>query len=322
MHGFLNLDKPKGISSAEAVRRVKKIVGPHKVGHGGTLDPGATGILPIVIGSATRFSEEFLRMRKVYVATATLGISTDSYDAEGSITFRAERNEISKIDGSLVSEGLDRLIMSQRIKSVDLGKSETSIMQRPPIFSALKKGGVAAHKLARQNKPIDLDPRRVSIYRWKTGDVKRASGELPQVEIEIECGRGFYVRSLVHDLGEFLGCGAHLADLRRTRVGNFVINEAIELEEVSLFGGENLVKKLILPIDTILESWPAVILRSWEIRDLGFGQSIILSPHRRHVSTGFDADFLRAYGPDGELVAVLERDSGVGLWKSYKYLSK
>jgi tRNA U55 pseudouridine synthase TruB len=105
-------------------------------------------------------------------------------------------------------------------------------------------------------------------------------------------------------------------------VGNFVINEAIELEEVSLFGGENLVKKLILPIDTILESWPAVILRSWEIRDLGFGQSIILSPHRRHVSTGFDADFLRAYGPDGELVAVLERDSGVGLWKSYKYLSK
>ncbi len=320
MHGFLNLDKPKGISSAEAVRRVKKIVGPYKVGHGGTLDPSATGILPIVIGSATRFSDEFLRMRKVYLATVTFGLSTDSYDSEGNITFRAEPDQINEVDEPLVSEGLDRLIMSQRIESVDIGESETPIMQKPPIFSALKREGIAAYKLARKNKNIDFDPRRVLIYRWKTSDVKRKNSELPQVQIEIECGRGFYVRSLVHDLGEFLGCGAHLADLRRTQVGDFVINEAVKLDEVSLYGEENSLKKLILPIDKILESWPAAILRNSETRDLGYGQPIILSPYRRYLSTDFDADLIRAYGPSGELVAILERDLGVGLWKSYKYL--
>ena len=138
--------------------------------------------------------------------------------------------------------------------------------------------------------------------------------------IEIECGRGFYVRSLVHDLGEFLGCGAHLADLRRTQVGDFVINEAVGLDEVSLYAEENSLKKLILPIDKILESWPAAILGNSETRDLGYGQPIILSPYRRYLSTSFDADLLRAYGPNGELVAILERDSGVGLWKSNKYL--
>ncbi|MEE2876040.1 MAG: tRNA pseudouridine(55) synthase TruB [Chloroflexota bacterium] len=320
MHGFLNLDKPKGISSAEAVRRVKEIVGPYKVGHGGTLDPSATGILPIVIGSATRFSDEFLRMRKVYLATATLGVSTDSYDSEGDITFRAKPDQIRKIDESLVSEGLDRLIMSQRIESVDIGESEISIMQKPPIFSALKREGMAAYKLARKNKDIDLDPRRVVIYRWKTSDVKRENDGLFQVQIEIECGRGFYVRSLVHDLGEFLGCGAHLSDLRRTQVGDFAINEAVDFDEVRHYAEENLLKKLILPIDKILESWPAAILDNWEARDLGYGLPVILSPYRRYLSTGFDADLLRAYGPSGELVAILERDSGVGLWKSYKYL--
>jgi len=320
MHGFLNLDKPKGISSAEAVRRVKEIVGPYKVGHGGTLDPSATGILPIVIGSATRFSDEFLRMRKVYLATATLGVSTDSYDSEGDITFRAKPDQIRKIDESLVSEGLDQLIMSQRIESVDIGESEISIMQKPPIFSALKREGMAAYKLARKNKDIDLDPRRVVIYRWKTSDVKRENDGLFQVQIEIECGRGFYVRSLVHDLGEFLGCGAHLSDLRRTQVGDFAINEAVDFDEVRHYAEENLLKKLILPIDKILESWPAAILDNWEARDLGYGLPVILSPYRRYLSTGFDADLLRAYGPSGELVAILERDSGVGLWKSYKYL--
>jgi len=320
MHGFLNLDKAKGISSAEAVRRVKKVIGPHKVGHGGTLDPIATGILPIVIGNATRFSEEFLKMRKVYLATVTLGMSTDSYDSEGASTFRAEANQVSRINESLVSEALDQLIMSQRIESFDIDKSETQIIQKPPIFSALKKNGIAAHKLARKNKPIDLDPRRVVIYSWKTGEVTRMIDGLRQVVIEIECGRGFYVRSLVHDLGEFLGSGAYLTDLRRTKVGDFVINESVDLEEFSLYGSESSVEKLILPIDKILESWPAVILRDSDVRTLGYGQSIILSPYRRYVSTFFDADLLRAYSPTGKLVAILERDFGVGLWKSYKYL--
>ena len=320
MHGFLNLDKAKGISSAEAVRRVKKVIGPHKVGHGGTLDPIATGILPIVIGNATRFSEEFLKMRKVYLATVTLGMSTDSYDSEGASTFRAEANQVSRINESLVSEALDQLIMSQRIESFDIDKSETQIIQKPPIFSALKKNGIAAHKLARKNKPIDLDPRRVVIYSWKTGEVTRMIDGLRQVVIEIECGRGFYVRSLVHDLGEFLGCGAHLTDLRRTKVGDFVINESVDLEKFSLYGSESSVEKLILPIDRILESWPAVILGDSDVRALGYGQSIILSPYRRYVSTFFDADLLRAYSRGGKLIAILERDFGVGLWKSYKYL--
>ena len=319
MHGFLNLDKPKGISSAEAVRRVKKVIGPHKVGHGGTLDPIATGILPIVIGKATRFSEEFLGMRKVYLASVILGMSTDSYDSEGTSTFRADTDQINKISERLVSETLDRLVISQRIESSD---TETQIMQKPPIFSALKKGGIAAHKLARKNTPIDLDPRRVSIYSWKAGGLTTTIDGLRQVIIEIECGRGFYVRSLVHDLGKLLGCGAYLTDLRRMKVGDFVINESVDLEEFILYGSNNSVEKLILPIDKILESWPAVILRDSDVRALGYGQSIILSPYRRYLSTFFDADLLRAYDPTGKLVAILERDFGVGLWKSFKYLGR
>ena len=290
MHGFLNLDKPKGISSAEAVRRVKKVIGPHKVGHGGTLDPIATGILPIVIGKATRFSEEFLGMRKLYLASVILGMSTDSYDSEGTSTFRAGTDQINKISERLVSETLDRLVISQRIESSD---TETQIMQKPPIFSALKKDGIAAHKLARKNMPIDLDPRRVSIYSWKAGGLTTTIDGLRQVIIEIECGRGFYVRSLVHDLGELLGCGAYLTDLRRMKVGDFVINESVDLEEFTLYGSNNSVEKLILPIDKILESWPAVILRDSDVRALGYGQSIILSPYRRYVSTFFDADLSR-----------------------------
>ena len=214
---------------------------------------------------------------------------------------------------------MDQLVISQRIES---SETEIQIMQMPPIFSALKKGGIAAHKLARKNAPIDLDPRRVSLYSWKAGGLTTTIDGLRQVIMEIECGRGFYVRSLVHDLGELLGCGAYLTDLRRMKVGDFVINESVDLEEFILYGSNNSVEKLILPIDKILESWPAVILCDSDVRALGYGQSIILSPYRRYVSTFFDADLLRAYDPAGKLVAILERDFGVGLWKSFKYLGR
>jgi tRNA pseudouridine55 synthase len=209
--GIINFDKPAGMSSAQAVAQIKRLL-PRgvKVGHAGTLDPFATGVLLVLVGKATKRCEELMGAEKVYEATVKLGATTPTLDPESAET------------AVLVERIPTRNAIEEILKTM-IGV----VSQRPPAFSAMKVGGRRAYKLARQGKPVDLPPRPVRIdqleirvYEW------------PVLSLRIKCGRGTYIRSIARDLGEALGVGGYLLSLRRTRVGVFDVKDAVSLESL------------------------------------------------------------------------------------------
>ncbi len=209
MDGVLVLDKPAGMSSAAAVERVKRALGEGRAGHGGTLDPIATGVLPICIGAATKLAPYLLADDKAYEAEGLLGVATDTLDRTGRVV--AER----PVD---VGEAALRAALARRIGEQD---------QVPPAFSAIKQGGVRMYRRARAGEQVELAPRRIRIDR-----LELLAFEPPRFRIAVACGKGTYVRSLIADLGADVGCGAHLAELRRTRSGRFRIEDAVPLDRV------------------------------------------------------------------------------------------
>ncbi len=234
---ILLVDKSKGISSFQVVEKVKKRFGLRKVGHAGTLDPIATGLLILLLEEATRFSEFFLKLAKTYVATALLGMITDTYDAEGRVL------EVRNVDVSC--EDIERVLIGF------VGR----ISQKPPPFSAKKIGGVKAYELARKGLEVELKPVEVEVYRARVLECK-----IPSVVFEFEVSAGTYIRSLVNDIGLKLGCGAHLTELRRTKIGNWSVSMALSYERLEtiqdLWG-------VAIPIDQALNFLPAVKL-SWK----------------------------------------------------------
>lgn len=213
MHGILLIDKSPGMTSHDVVRRLRRLLGTRRVGHTGTLDPMATGVLPVAVGEGTRLVEFLMEGDKEYLATLRLGMTTTTQDAEGEIL--AERSW----------QGVDRAALESA--AADL---RGAILQLPPMYSALKRNGVPLHRLARQGMEVEREPRPVTIFRL---DILRV--ELPLVEIAVTCSKGTYVRTLAYDLGEALGCGAHLTALRRTRSGPFGVADCLTLE--ALEGG-------------------------------------------------------------------------------------
>jgi len=318
MNGFFNLDKPVGISSAEAVRRIKKELGKVKVGHAGTLDPSASGVLPILVGKATRLSDEFLGYQKKYLAQVTFGVITDSYDAEGNVLQKTPVGDLPELSQGEIAGSLRSLIESQTISASPTAQPGTIISQTPPPYSAIKTNGVRAYKLARENKSVDLSPRPVTIYDWNISEVSEGFDEYPEYDLEVECGRGFYIRSLAHDLGQHVGIGAHLSALRRTMVGNFAITDAVSLDDLIARIRSGLIDEVLLRIDRVFEDLPAAILTSEQVRDIGYGNSVILCPTRAYAKRNVSTKSLRGYGPNGELVALMERDLGLGSWRSIK----
>ena len=211
--GVLVIDKPAGISSAAVVGRIKRTL-PRgtKVGHAGTLDPFATGVLVILIGKATKLAEQFMSQPKQYIATIKLGATTRTLDTES--------EEI--VTEGAVAAGIER------IKEL-LPRFVGEIEQKPPAYSALKIEGRPAYKLAREGRPVELAARKVKVY-----GIEVVRYEWPELEVKIDCGRGTYVRSLARDIGEALGVGGYLTVLRRTRVGECRIEQAIGLDQVSV----------------------------------------------------------------------------------------
>ena len=196
--GILLLDKPQGITSNEALQQVKRAYGAAKAGHTGSLDPLATGMLPICLGEATKFSQYMLDADKVYITTAKLGVRTDTGDAEGEV----------------VSERPVAVGQADIEQALEQFRGE--ITQLPSMFSAIKVDGQPLYKLAREGKEVDRPSREVSIYRLELLDVR---GD--EVDLEVHCSKGTYIRTLVEDLGEVLGCGAHVTMLRRLSVAGF-----------------------------------------------------------------------------------------------------
>lgn len=209
-HGILPVDKPAGITSHDVVDIVRRAAGQREVGHTGTLDPAATGLLVMCLGEATKFAEYFTGMTKVYRGEMTLGAVSTTQDGDG---------EISAVEGA---EPVDEGALRRATESF-LGE----IMQTPPLHSAKKIDGKRLYEYARAGEEVDVPPRKVEVFRY---DI--ALYEWPRAEFEVECGSGTYVRALVHDLGNDLGCGAYLSALRRVRVGPFRIEDAATLDEL------------------------------------------------------------------------------------------
>lgn len=242
--GILVLDKPQGVSSNQALQNAKRLYFAAKAGHTGSLDPLATGVLPLCFGEATKFSQYLLDADKAYESTFVLGVATDSGDAEGEIVREADASAISEDD---VAAALRRF--------------EGEIEQVPSMFSAIKQDGQPLYKLARQGVEVERKARTVVV---KTLELRAfRAGPRPEVDIYLESSKGTYVRSLAEDLGEALGCGAHVSALRRTKAGPFSIADSVSmntLEALKANGEYGEMDALLLPADAALGALPLVRL--------------------------------------------------------------
>ncbi|EQE92606.1 tRNA pseudouridine(55) synthase [Clostridioides difficile P32] len=268
------------MTSHDVVSRVRKILNIKKVGHTGTLDPDASGVLPICIGKATKVCEVILNKDKSYICELTLGISTDTYDASGEILKKVD-------DFKFSNEDIERAFDTQR----------GEINQLPPIYSALKVNGKRMCDLVRSGRQseITLKTRRVNIK-----DIKILSIKGNKVMFYVECSKGTYVRSICHDIGEYLGCGAHMSFLNRTSSGKFDLDNSITLEELELFYENKTLDKYLYDIDYVLDSFNYVVLNPNAIKYYSNGGSI---DDKRFLKNNFDKDdeFVRVYSTDNFL---------------------
>jgi tRNA pseudouridine55 synthase len=232
MLGVVNLDKPVGPTSHDMVGLLRRLTGTRRIGHAGTLDPLASGVLPILVGPATRFSEELTGGRKRYDATIRLGSSSATDDAEGPI----------QPGGPVPDEAAIRATLATFVGSLE---------QRPPAFSARKHGGRTAHRAARAGDPLDLPPRRVSIDAIDVLDIRRAADGV-DVRIDLRCGPGTYVRSIARDLGEQLGCGGYLAALRRTEAAGLAADDAVTPERLEELAAAGRLTDALMPVGDLL----------------------------------------------------------------------
>jgi tRNA pseudouridine55 synthase len=289
--GILNVDKPEGKTSFYVVARLKRLTGEKHVGHAGTLDPIATGVLPVCLGQATRITPFLSNSHKTYLAQIELGITTDTFDRQGKIV---ERSDFSGITRSQVEEALSGF--------------RGVISQVPPAFSALKQGGRRCYAMARAGIPLELKSRRVEISR-----LELVLCRLPLIEIEVECSKGTYIRSLAHDIGRHLGCGAHLRNLKRLRVGIFSIRDALSLENIEDAFHDNTWKTIIYPVDSPLSNWKAIVVGREIELDIRHGHPMPASENDSDLE-----EYCRAYDADGNFLAILRFNAAKRQWHPEK----
>lgn len=287
--GFLNVNKPPGPTSHDIVARIRRGSGERKAGHAGTLDPMAEGVLLVALGSATRLLEYAARSSKQYVAEIELGLETDTYDLTGHILTRT----------NLPAELKDADIVDTFMKL------RGEIMQTPPIYSAVKIGGKSAHSRARAGEVFQIAPRRVVIEEISVLNIS-----LPRVTIQVKCSTGTYVRSLAHDFGATLGCGAALARLIRVASGKFHLDDAVQFSLLEAAFNERSWARYMLPPDCVLDDVPRIDLDESQVARVRNGVAIPAS----HSAVGL----ARAYGPDGRFLAVLAGATGRGIWRPTK----
>ena len=289
--GFIVVDKPGGATSFAMVKLLRRLSGVRRVGHAGTLDPLATGVLPLAIGQATRFIEYTDDAPKTYEAAVRFGIATDTYDAEGRVTAEADASRITASD-----------IESALLPFVG------EIEQAPPAYSAIKVDGEPMYRRARAGESVALPPRRVRIDRLTLDSFSDSVAR-----ITVQCGKGTYIRSLAHDLGRALGVGAHLAELRRTASGGFTLADARTVDQIESAAAAGELDALLLAVDRAVERRPAAILGDDRTSDV---------THGREVRLGEDSAsrIVRAYSIQGDFLGVLEA-AGEGSWHPRKMRS-
>ena len=282
LHGIVLLDKPIGLSSNQALQSVRRLLRAAKGGHTGALDPLATGLLPLCFGEATKLAGSLLGARKAYVADCRLGITTDSADSEGDIV---QQREVPPLDDACIEAALAKL--------------RGRIFQVPPMYSALKVDGERLYAKARRGEIVDVPPREVDVHR-----LELISRDGDTLRLHVECGSGTYVRSLAVDLGEDLGCGAHLTALRRLWVEPFREPRMVTLDELQQAAeqGNDALLAWLLPVSAGLCDLPAVQLDEAQTMAISRGQPIQLSPSP-------PAGRCAAFASDGALLALLEVDA-------------
>ncbi len=295
LDGVFNIDKAGGPTSMDVVRRVKRVSFQRRVGHGGTLDPMATGVLPVCMGQATRLMEYLVNGEKEYLATVRLGVTTDTYDAEGRIVEERDPSGVTLEDVEAALESF-----------------RGAIEQTPPMYSALKRQGRRLHELARAGVQVDIEPRTVEIMKLDMVD-----WQSPLVSLSIKCSRGMYVRSLAYDLGQALDCGAHLAELRRLQTGPFHADTSITVEHLEEAYQEDTWPSLFYPPDYLVLHLNAVLLSDVEELQVRNGQPVPLAP-RTHYSQHMET--CRAYSSDGRFVALVRFNRPQSLWQPFKVL--
>ena len=255
MTGALVINKPKGLTSHDVVLRVRKLLRERSIGHLGTLDPIATGVLPLLVGAATRLQQFYTGRRKRYVGRIRFGFATDTYDADGHAL-----SDDSKPD-------ITREQLAPHLRTLT-GKME----QTPPPYSAKKVGGVAAHELARRREKFTLKPVPVEVYRYDITEVEGSTARF-----EIECAAGTYIRSLAHELGLKVGCGAHLVEICRTASGEFTLAQALTLEDLEKIVAEERLPQVLIPSGELLPDLPQAVVNEGLERRLRHGGRIELS---------------------------------------------
>lgn len=255
IHGWIAVDKPAGLTAATVVSRIKRSMSAEKVGHGGTLDPLATGLLPIALGEATKTVSFAMDGRKTYQCEVVWGVQTDTDDSDGQAIATAQgRPDRAQIEAALPA-------------------FTGTIQQVPPDYSAIKVAGRRAYDLARQGETLALEARNVRIDRFSLLEVAPE-----RAKFEVECGKGTYIRALVRDLARHLGTLGHISALRRTRCGPFGLQGAISLEMLESLGHKAAASEYLLPVATVLDDIPALALTAEEARRMRQGQSIALWP--------------------------------------------
>jgi tRNA pseudouridine55 synthase len=294
MDGILNINKPWGKTSFGIVAIVKRLSGERRVGHAGTLDPTATGVLPVCLGQGTRVIEFLVDATKTYRAQIELGVATDTYDASGKITHQEDPSGIS-----------------QEQLETTLASFCGSIQQTPPMYSAIKHHGKPLYQLARAGIKVERQSRLTKIYRLELID-----WQPPVATIEVECGKGTYIRSLAHDLGQALGCGAYLMSLVRLRCSLFDIGDSVSIPQLEDAFHYGYWQHYIYPIDIVLSHWTAVVVNDDSEQTIRNGCPLVLGNDGQDWHSVENR--CRVYTRDGRFLGVLRFNSERGQWQPEK----
>ncbi len=294
--GVLVVDKPVGLTSHDVVQIVRKGTNIRRAGHTGTLDPRASGVLVILVGPAVRLSEYVSASDKRYQAVIRLGASTDTYDADGRIISTSPVDKLSEVQ---FEEALQAFV--------------GEIEQVPPPYSAVKVKGRKAYEMAREGEEIDLAPRRIKVY-----SLELLEWAPPEVVIDVYCSSGTYVRSLAHDLGEKLGCGAHLIGLRRTKSGRFTLRDAVPLRRLREAFDDGNWYQFLIPAAEALSDWPAIELTQDQVEAIRHGHRVPSDDASGDDATASNVEMVRGVSDQGELVALLEFVPETNEWQPKK----
>ncbi|MGN0388555.1 MAG: tRNA pseudouridine(55) synthase TruB [Suilimivivens sp.] len=286
-HGMINVYKEKGFTSHDVVAKLRGICKQKKIGHTGTLDPDAVGVLPVCLGCATRLCDMLTDKDKEYVAVLRLGITTDTQDATGKVL--AEK-EVS------VSE--------EEVRAV-IASFEGEQLQIPPMYSALKVNGKKLYELAREGKEIERKARPIVVH-----EIEILSENMPEFTIRVKCSKGTYIRAICHDIGQKLSCGGVMVSLKRTKVGNFGIEDAYTLSQIEDMAKEGKLCEILLPVEKVFEKLPEIRVKETAMKALLNGNQLKKEEILMLSDEALKAEEVRVYGADGRFYGVYGYQEG------------